>query len=543
MIELNPGLLITPEFTDQFLSSPLTGTKTKGTYNPMQFVLRVRNDLHLALETIEPGIQESPLSDVQLQAFSTYLHETIHWWQHVGSNYGFISSLKFPVQAHIARSDLNALLQSHGAFKSIAKFDQLGNRNINVTKILNNWYDIEFAGKIALDPYNIETICKNPYFDCWGHSYSLKWASAISALGSTFDNEFSFLPNIKNWEEGFKNLRDKKIQGFYWGSPNKIPPIGTKAIFEGQARFSQLQYLYNASIRKLDINDFRKAGMLSGIYVEAFDVFLKILNESAPLNLEHPLIGLFLLVCDIAINPTDGFPFDISLYESFIITNDPGYRFVLICQMIRDKKLDVRTAIKDYSRDEYIAISDILSNSISCFSPFDSAVYVFDWINTQVSLKELLQEETAYKYRQENLPIRLFFSKFLRFQEDKFKYPQVFCWPGMNFVGLPGNSVDLSIVFELFEKHKALFIDDISGNIYNSTNPNITAAQADETLNQFFSWNSIYSMVRQWIIADGPFTFDLEWLSTKYSKEDMINWASNNFENSFGVRPEKFEIL
>jgi len=543
MIELNPNLLFTPEFADELLSSPINGTNSRGVYNPMQFVLRLRKDIHKELESIEPGVRRGPFSDNQTQAFSTYLHETIHWWQHVGSNFGLISSLKFPAQTHIVHTELKALLNDYGAFKSIKKFDSLHSENIHVNKILNFWHDIEFAGQIAFDHKRMFTIANNPYFDCWGHSYNIMWGSVISTLASTFDNQFSFLPNIKKWEYGFRLLREKKVKGFYYGSPNGIPPIGIKAIYEGQARFSQLQYLFNALEQKLSLNDFAKIGMLQGVYVEAFNLFLGILGEKTPLRADDPLIGLFLLLCDIAINPTDGFPFDITHYESFIFLNDPGYRFFILCQMIRDKHRNLKSIIKDYSKEEYIAISSILAKSISCFSPYESSAYIIHWINKENAIKNLLEQELVYKYSSENLPIRLFFSKFLRFQEDKFKYPQLFCWPGMNFATVKGNTVNMSEVYQLFEKHKALFIDDAHGNVYHSAIENYTEKQIDETFNDFYSWNASYDMVRKWIVEEGPFTFNYDWLTSKFSRDQMIQWASNNFETSFGVNPNKFKIL
>jgi hypothetical protein len=47
---------------------------------------------------------------------STYLHETVHWWQHIGSTYGFILSLNYPVQSHCTHFDLKRLVE-HDGFK------------------------------------------------------------------------------------------------------------------------------------------------------------------------------------------------------------------------------------------------------------------------------------------------------------------------------------------------------------------------------------------------------------------------------------------
>lgn len=544
MLKLNPSLLLTSEFADELLSSPLKGTSSRGVYNPMQFVLRLREDVHRELNSAPSGISPSGgLSNNQIQAFSTYLHETIHWWQHVGSNFGFISSLKYPAQAHVVHRDLNILLKEKGAFKSIAKYDRLQPGNENVNKVLNYWHDIEFAGQIAFDHNRIKKIYNNPYFECWGHSYDIMWSSAIWTLASTLDKDLTFLPNIKNWEPGFEKLRQKKIEGFFYGSGITIPPIGIRAIFEGQARFSQLQYLFRANESKGTMNDFEKAGMLRGIYIEAFNHFLAVIGVPMPQKADDPLIGLFLLICDVSINPTDGFPFDITHFESFLILNDPGYRFSILCKMVRDKHPNLLSAIREYTKEEYILHSKTLADSISCFSPYDSTQYILKWIDDQPQIKELLEQESIYKFPSENLPIRLFFSKFLRFQEDKNEFPHVFCWPGMNFTEPKKSAPTLLEVQSLFEKHKALFIDDVDGNIYHSLIEHYSVQQVDETLNEFFSWNVTYDMIRKWIIEEGNFSFNYNWLTSKFSDMEMRDWVSNNFEVTFGVKPENFKIL
>ncbi|WP_162996563.1 hypothetical protein [Mucilaginibacter celer] len=541
MSNLNPQLLLSNGFYENLHSSFINGTNARGVYSPMQFTLRLRNDVQNEINSITPGFYSpNELSENQTQAFSTYLHETIHWWQHVGSNYGLISSLKYPAQSHINHSYLKSILTDIGPIKSIAKYDiQNPNSNLNINKTLNYWHDIDFANKIAFAPNNLKTITNNPYFESWGHSYQIMWGSSIWTLISTVDNNFSFLPNIREWEAEFEKLRKQKIKGFYHGSPNTIAPIGTKSIFEGQARFSQIQYL--ARGKNYTVADFEKLNMLEGIYVECFDLFLKILGEKRPLNAVHPLIGLFLLVCDLSINPTNGFPFEIRNYESFIISNDPGYRFILLCQQIRDHYSVLKIAIKDYSKEEYITISNILASSIETRSPHESAGFICRWLTSEQTIQDLLKEEETYRFKSENLPIRLFFSKFLRFQEDKYKYPHIFCWPGINLTETGRN--ELQLAFDLFEKHKALFIDGIDGDIYHSAMKGYTDEQVDSTLNGFFAWNSVYDLTRQWIVEPGPFNFKYEWLSSKYSADEMQNWASTNFEISFGIRPENFKII
>ncbi|MEQ9567239.1 MAG: hypothetical protein RLN85_15740, partial [Pseudomonadales bacterium] len=63
--------------------------KGRGLYNTFQFVLRLSPVVHRKLASMPDGIVTSDAIDLEgVEAFSTYMHETIHWWKHVGSTYG-----------------------------------------------------------------------------------------------------------------------------------------------------------------------------------------------------------------------------------------------------------------------------------------------------------------------------------------------------------------------------------------------------------------------------------------------------------------------
>ena len=56
-----------------------------GKYETMRFVLSLSPINHSFLDSIETEIRPAQdFSPETLKAYSTYVHETIHWWQHVG---------------------------------------------------------------------------------------------------------------------------------------------------------------------------------------------------------------------------------------------------------------------------------------------------------------------------------------------------------------------------------------------------------------------------------------------------------------------------
>ncbi|MEO3477896.1 hypothetical protein AAFO90_09475, partial [Phaeobacter sp. CAU 1743] len=65
-----------------------------GMYETMRFVLRLSPRNHELMERIESNEFETSAAPADVvQAYSTYIHETIHWWQHVGSTSGLLFSL------------------------------------------------------------------------------------------------------------------------------------------------------------------------------------------------------------------------------------------------------------------------------------------------------------------------------------------------------------------------------------------------------------------------------------------------------------------
>ena len=97
----------------------------RGRYNPFQFVLRLSPVVHQKISELPAGIISTEKVGFDgAQAFSTYLHETIHWWQHVGSTYGLMRSLTYPTQAHGNYKHLKELLANVG-FKKPSGKDRL----------------------------------------------------------------------------------------------------------------------------------------------------------------------------------------------------------------------------------------------------------------------------------------------------------------------------------------------------------------------------------------------------------------------------------
>ena len=521
-------------------NSALNGTSIKGSYNTMQFVLRLRDDVRSALNSRELFFET-------IQASSTSIHENIHWWQHVGSNFGLIFSLSYPAFFHYSLESFQKIISDKLTYKSILKFDKqyyekYGEANIpDINIILNNYHDIEYAKLFALDNRNFEELLKdNRFFLNIGHCYHILWSSTINTIASTADRSYNFLPKVNNWVEKFKILTEKETVGFFVDSPMTISSLGIKAIYEGQAIFNQMQYLTVALNRELTYENFVNAGMLYGIYIEAFELFLEITGFEKPANLLDGVIGLFLIVCDLAINPNNGFPMDIYDYENFITKNDPGMRFTNFCLAISKRNIYYHNRVTLYSKEEYVSLSKELSESIDCKCSYESISVVLEWLN-QEKVAKIMEEEKELNFSYENLPIRVMFSKYLRFQEDKYKYPNVFCWFGFHSTSENGN-IEFEIVDSLYQKHHALFTDDYDGEIKPVIFEGREEKHIVDSFNMFYNFNIMYDLISKWVYEEGEFKFDYKWLANERS-ESFIPLVKSGFKSHFGISLDDIIIV
>jgi len=536
--KLSKKLLFTEESWDY--DSALNGTSIKGSYSTMQFVLRLRDDIREALNKNDVTDSE------KIQATSTAIHENIHWWQHIGSNFGFIYSLAYPAFSHVTKENLSNLISQNLTFKSILKFgkqyyDKYQKADIpDLNVVLNNYHDIQYAKEFAFDNKSLKTIIEDRrFFLHIGHCYHILWSSTVHTIAATIDQQYSFLPKTELWLEKFRKLSEDQVAGFYIDSPMNISPIGIRAIFEGQAMYNQMQYLSVAN-RDLIYDDFINAGMLHGIYKEAFELFLYITKIDKPINMLDSTVGLYLLVCDLAINPNNGFPLDIYDYKNFVTNNDPGLRFIYLCSTISRNPEKYQSMIKDYSKEEYLFLSKELSESIGCKCSYESIDIVLNWANEN-EVRKLLEEEEELKFSPENLPIRLMFSKYFRFQEDKKKYPNVFCWFGYHANNVNRN-VEFEIVDSIYKKHFALFLDDSDGEIKPTIFEGKKEENIMESFNMFYKFNILYDIVQRWVREEGEFKLDYKWIANKRAK-DFIPTIKDEFKQQFNISIDDIKVL
>lgn len=521
-----------------------------GKYETMRFVLRLSPRIHELMEGIQTGVYDlGQISPEALQAYSTYIHETVHWWQHVGSTSGLMLSLSYLAQSHSSMTFLRDTLRDFGPIKPLKRWAdetlvaegasaqaKLSNANVAI----NNALDVEYYKLYAMWPQaKARTLFAQQHFECVGHCYHIAVGQLLGMVSHEIDPDFSFIPNGKAWEEEFRRLTQSRHEGFYHGSPLRVPPVGLHAIYEGQARFVQLQFLDGSQRTPITTDDWRDRGFLSGIYVEAFEVFLQLSGSEWPLEMRGPLVGVFLLICDLAINPTRGFPLDVECFEDFIADVDVGVRFTLLCQALHELP-HLKSAVTDYSREEYIQVSGELTERAGYDHPLASLKEIADWLEHQPTVKSLMKEHKTFEFAKVNLPVRVFLSHFISFSADRLKHPEFFCWPGI-WKTSPTSRGDRT---EIWLRHLSLFTDrgEKSG-VYPRRWPNRDDEAVKETFDSFYGSMALYDLTRQWILQEGPFVCNYQWLFENYSQEHADAWADDTFQQIYGVSLSDFTIL
>lgn len=524
----------------------------RGIYSPMQFVLRLRPDIHRVLKAEAQGVSEaSKKSEASVAAFSTYLHETIHWWQHVGSSSGLFLSLLYPAQSHVNYDNLRMTLDEIGAKISLRNYDsdrvgrsdENARENKNVNIILNNWHDIEFYRWLILDSKNFTQKAQDNYFECVGHSYRMAIDAVLWLITNVVDPTYEFFADPSKWRDQAKALAARKAPGFYYGSPIYVQPIGVKEIFEGQARLSQLQYLYIASRGEKKWNFFVQKGFLDDIYGKAFSHFIKWSGLTKADHLDSPVVGLFLMICDLAINPSEFFLNRDEDVSRIVNLHDPGFRFHSLCCAVAGDVNYFSHAINLYSTENYWEVSTRLSELAGLSSPKVMADLFKVWSAGSGLVSDLLEEDRAFSFSEENLPIRVFVARYIKFQMDKCANPEFFCWPGIHLTNHAIDEGSLLSYSKLFNEHAAIFVDGEDGDVYPKVLPNRDPKNVERTFSVFYSWIGVYDLTRQWMVGEGDFNFDFGWLTSKYGEDELKEWVCMAFASLYGVSPDSFDVI
>lgn len=540
---LDPHLLDTVSAPEVFNAT----LNAHGTYTTEHFVLRLSPRVHELVDAITKRETHGHETADLMQAYSVYLHETIHWWQHMGSSAGLMLSLAYPAQVYGSMTFLQQFGRSAGCVKPVKTWAHramlAGTTHADPTLAaaniaVNNALDIDFYKKIALSPKRARELRHTPYFESVGHSYLKAYGETVFAIIGSCDLLEGQLPNPAGWDPHFLRLRIERAEGFVHGAMPPTAEVGLAEIFEGQARFCQLQFLASSGGPEL-LESYREMGQFARIYVSAFELFLRLLGVEWPERYDDPLVGLFLLICDLAINPTRGYPLDIESFEDLIRDVDPGARFTRLCLAAAEAP-ELQKAVRRFSAVEYEFVASRLADRCGYDHPFAGLDAIVDLIGDDGPVDALLEEHRTFGFGPVNMPVRVIFSHHLAFARDKRRQPELFCWPGM---WLAGERCSREIR-ETFEAHLSLFQDrGDTEQIFPRAMPGRSPENIKGLVNGFFSGMLAFDMALQWTLMPGSFSYDFKWLTGREDNQELIALAKRQFKHYYGVDPDKAELI
>jgi len=518
-----------------------------GIYTTEQFVLRLSPRVHELVDAITRGQTNGYARTDLVRAYSTYLHETVHWWQHVGSTTGLILSLAMPTQCLSSMGALRNTLALAGAQKPLTRWailvesgQQKGDLGAlaSANEAINTMVDLDFYKRFQFQPLSAAKLYESPYFESVGHIYHVTYSTVLDAIKSSCGFAEDALADMSGWNNRYEQLRAERHEGFYPESPIRRARVGLRDIFEGQARITQVQFLA-ASGGPRDWESYQKEGFFAGPYISAFDEFMRLTEVPIPTYVDDPIVGLFLLICDMALNPYGGLPCDIERYEDIVRDLDPGARFTYLSMAARERP-ELFDAISCFSAEEYWTVAAVLAEECGYISPHEGLKAIAALASGDPGARRLLEERATFKFDMTNLPLRVMTAGFLAFSIDKLASPEFACWPG---IYTAGGSLEPEHE-RIFRDHLSLFSDrGDSEQIFPRAFPDKSPEGIKRTLDGFFGSLILYDLAQQWTLRDGPFRFDYHWLTGRTSNNALIDWAKQTFEGNFGFPLDDFEIL
>ncbi|MCG6116950.1 MAG: hypothetical protein MEQ07_01985 [Aquimonas sp.] len=540
---------------EELLGEPCLDTfsaclNARGLYESQRFALRLSPVVHelvnRVVEKSERG--ETTYTGEELQAYSTFIHETVHWWQHKGSTSGFIRSILYPIQTHANMSELRQIMTILGPQKPIQTLALRGELGLLPTDstemglvantVTNNFMDTEFYLAITLKPALEEEIYYNPYFVAAGHSFIITYALIVGAIRELIDPNGSLFPDPKILVDNLAQLADRKVRGYHYGSEIIRAPVGLLDLYEGQARFIQLQFLALRS-DGLTIADAKKSGMLDGVYGAAFRAFLKISESPEPAELVDPLVALFLFICDMSINPTAAFPAPIDAYEDFFMEANPGVRFAILCKAVASEAPELRTFVKNYSSQEYRALAQRLGALTGLGNHMDDLNKLWHHASVNRESASLIEQHKSFRFTPNNIVLRVLTGEFLMFLSDRLEAPEFFCWTAYWLTKGGGERQR-----EFWLRHQSLFSDKADdGALFARKHPERNEDDVLEVFNQFFAAIILYDLSKQWVLNSGTFNLDYSWLTSSPNDPEFMERVNGVFRKNFGVDLCEFKLL
>lgn len=535
-------------------NSNMPNAQNAGRFDPLLSVVQLSPAVSEALGTQDgalPNIGCEAAGSIGTRAYATSLHETIHWWQHIGSSVGLLSGLTTAAQAALCIKYMADLGQE--APKPLVGALQAGRfrpatEDHPAWKAALCYRELELGNTFLVSPQHaLFRVQRDPFlYESIGASICMHAKGAVWYIGRLIDPGGRSLASADSWLELYaRSVKDRRL--LFEENEVAMIPIGGIDVFEGQARLSELQY-FCRSVESHTISDLRQMGLIAGVYAKCFDYFLKTLEVSEPASVVSPEILLFLLVCDFALNPSAGYPCAVPEDLDLLQDNHPGLRFAVMCNTARSRREELLSELKVASAASYRRAAAILAEPLGWQSPQSVAENVVSAFSRSSQGALLLDQRDRGDFGAQDVPARFILSEHFLFSEAKANCPHFFCWPGMFLTGSHlDNADELLGLQELLAMTSPPFLaTSPAAGVDSVAIFGLSTIQARVVANRYFQTQATVDLFRQWIahfnqFPTNQFLYDYSW-KPNLTQTDIDN-LKLSFFSTFGVAIDSIRIL
>lgn len=512
----------------------------QGQFDPRTLVLLLSRDLAPDLDSKGGALPEYSIESgptAAQRSYSTHLHETIHYWQSIGSTAGFLLSLGESTATFAALDDLKAA--GHRQKPVLDTLDPHTDHSDPAFRACILWTDVIHGCAVLDDPAQAVAFLENRSdgFVSVGHSLLSLCSSTASSLAEAFDPGQSGLVDSSSWQEAYEEFVRKGSSGFEPGSYMQIP-IGLRDLAEGQARISEIQHR-NLTQEALSWADVRSRGWLAGVYGKAFDTFLHFSGFSEPESPRDNPVNLFLLLCDIALNPAVGYAAAIDPAQEFVHDFHPGIRFIRLCRAIaKDPSLTEGPEMP--SLDAYETLSRKISERLGWLPPTEVARTLLTRWEKAARGDELADQHYTRNYGAD--PHRRFvIGEHRNFLDTRVQIPHFFCWPAWQHLIFEGEGEYASTIDQVLRWHRPPFTAEEGRGVTTVEIARLKPEEQGAFVASYFGAHAIYDLTRQWIEEPDAFRWNrFAWKSPLPARD--IEWLEERFAETYGLRIDEIAI-
>ena len=474
---------------------------------------------------------------VLLLSYATFLHETYHSWQSYGTTLGFMN-----IMGIAAQGALGGILREV-TNNDLVKPLYIQENNPQIYHMVNTFFDIEFGSALLFYPNKRMEIFKSPFYVSTGHSCRYLFQEALKLIDSTLKFENDIISYYDEWEHEFQRLNDNKVDLYFNKSPMLKSDFGACEILEGQARFQELQYLYSMDSEFFNWDIFEEFKFLEEPYSTVFNYYIKYLDINFPTTPISKEVNLFLLICDIALTPDVGYPNRICDYKNFVRDINPYCRFIN-CMNIIKLNMSILNYVEDISFESYIYVSEFITKELNYVNLRDCYKKIISTSNSIEIVSELKLKYQEFSYNSKNsnnILVEYYYMHHLNVIENKYMYPEFFCWTGQFITGKFNKYSDQKIQ-EIMNNVSPPFISlgmDEKINLYSIHE---SKKGHNEFASYFFNYQTFNDLIRQLITKPGEFQYNYAW--NKYDNDnEFMTYFKEKFKLNTNRAFEDFTFL